>query len=79
MSLKDSLKGKTDVLKDKASHLAGKHNDTIDEMVDKAGHAADAATRHKYTEKIEHGTEKAKHKVDEFATKPRTDWGPKGS
>lgn len=75
MSLKDTLKGKAEELRDKASELAGKHNEKIDEVVEKAGAAVDKATKHKYTDKIEHGTSKAKDAVDGFAAKPK-DEGP---
>ncbi|MEV4616342.1 antitoxin [Kitasatospora sp. NPDC049258] len=71
MSLKDNLKGKAEELKDRASQLAGKHNEKIDDMVDKAGTAVDKATKHKYSEKIGHSTAKAKHAVDDFAAKPQ--------
>ncbi|GAA0657746.1 hypothetical protein GCM10010193_05500 [Kitasatospora atroaurantiaca] len=71
MSLKDTLKGKAGELKEKASELTGKHEEKIDDVVDKAGAAADKVTKHKYTEKIEHGTNKAKDAVDHFASKPK--------
>ncbi|MFD0530074.1 antitoxin [Kitasatospora arboriphila] len=70
MGLKDSLKVKADELKVKASELTGQHEEKIDDVVDKTGQAVDKATKHKYHEKIEHGTAKAKHMVNDFATKP---------
>ncbi|MEV4559755.1 antitoxin [Kitasatospora sp. NPDC049285] len=71
MSLMDNLKGKAEELKEKASELAGKHGEKIDTMVDKAGDTIDRATKHKYSEKIESGTAKAKHARDDFASKPK--------
>ncbi|GAA2147806.1 hypothetical protein GCM10009760_39090 [Kitasatospora kazusensis] len=71
MGLMDDLKGKAEELKEKASELAGKHNEKIDEVVDKAGAAVDKATKHKYSDKIEHGTSKTKDAVDHFAAKPK--------
>ncbi|GAA2258370.1 hypothetical protein GCM10010430_47850 [Kitasatospora cystarginea] len=71
MGLMDTLKSRADELKEKASELAGKHNETIDHMVEKAGEAVDKATKHRYTDKIEHGTAKTKEVVDSFAAKPR--------
>ncbi|KJK58280.1 antitoxin [Saccharothrix sp. ST-888] len=76
MGLMDNLKGKAEELKEKASELAGKHNEKIDEVVEKAGHAVDKATKHKYTDKIEHGTAKTKEAVDGFATKPKDEDQP---
>ncbi|WP_431680775.1 antitoxin [Kitasatospora sp. KL5] len=70
MGLKDSLKEKAGELKVKASELTGRHEDTIDNAVDKTGEAVDKATKHKYHAKIEHGTAKAKHVINDFATKP---------
>ncbi|MER8186191.1 antitoxin [Kitasatospora sp. NPDC094015] len=71
MSLKDDLKVKAEELKEKASQLAGKHNEKIDDMVDKAGTAVDKVTKHKYSDRIENGAAKAKHAVDDFAGKPQ--------
>jgi hypothetical protein len=71
MGLMDNLKGKAEELKDKASELAGKHNEKIDQVVEKAGTAVDKATKHKYSDKIETGTSKAKGAVDHFAAKPK--------
>ncbi|MFJ9776501.1 antitoxin [Kitasatospora sp. NPDC101157] len=71
MGLMDNLKGKAEELKEKASELAGKHSDQIDQFVDKAGGAIDKATKGKYSEKIEHGTGKAKDAVGDFAHKPK--------
>ncbi|MFI9274796.1 antitoxin [Kitasatospora sp. NPDC052896] len=70
MGLMDEIKGKAEELKKQASHLAGQHHAKIDEMVDKAGDAIDKATKGKYSDKIAHGTEKAKDTVDGFAEKP---------
>ncbi|MEU9127730.1 antitoxin [Kitasatospora sp. NPDC048540] len=71
MGLMDSFKGKAEELKEKAGELAGKHNQKIDEMVDKTGSAVDKATKHKYSDKIENTASKAKHAVDDFAAKPK--------
>ncbi|MDH6127714.1 antitoxin [Kitasatospora sp. GP82] len=76
MGLMDNLKGKAEELREKASELAGKHNEKIDEMVEKTGQAVDKATKHKYTDKIEHGTAKAKDAVDGFAAKPKDEGQP---
>lgn len=70
MGLMESFKGRAEELKEKAGALAGRHNEQIDDLVDKAGAAMDKATGHKFSEKIEHGTERAKHVVDDFAHKP---------
>jgi len=76
MGLMENLKGKAEELKGKASELAGKHNEKIDNVVEKTGATIDKATKHKYSDKIEHGTAKAKHAVDDFATKPKGDQPP---
>lgn len=65
MNLKENLKE----LREKASELAGKHNETLDHVVERAGSAVDTATLHKFSTKIGQGTEKAKHVVDDFAAK----------
>ncbi|MCX4746510.1 antitoxin [Kitasatospora sp. NBC_01287] len=69
MGLMDNLKGKAEELKDRASALAGQHNEKIDDLVDKAGGAIDKATKGKYSDKIATGAEKAKGAVDDFAEK----------
>ncbi|GAA2748944.1 MULTISPECIES: antitoxin [Kitasatospora] len=74
-NLMENLKGKAEDLKGKASELAGKHNEKIDTTIEKAGATIDKATKHKYSEKIEHGTTKAKSAVDGFAAKPHDETG----
>ncbi|MGW4896154.1 antitoxin [Kitasatospora sp. NPDC004240] len=72
----DNLKGKAGELKEKASELAGKHSGQIEHAVDKAGGAIDKATKGKYTEKIEHGTHRAKEAAADFAHKPKPGEAP---
>ncbi|MGK4580877.1 antitoxin [Kitasatospora sp. HPMI-4] len=75
MGLMDTLKDRAEELKVKASELAGQHNEKIDHMVEKAGEAVDKATKHRYTDKIEHGASKTKEAVHSFAAKPKDETG----
>jgi MT0933-like antitoxin protein len=69
MGLLDNLKAKLAPAKDRASHLAQQHEDTIDKIqhgIDKAAHVVDEKTKHKYSDKIQTGTGRAKGAMDRF-------------
>lgn len=73
--------GMMERLKEKATELAGKHGEQIDHGLDKVGEAIDKATKHKYSDRIGQGAEKAKHAVDDLAAKgqPPRGGGPSGT
>ncbi|UGQ12586.1 antitoxin [Yinghuangia sp. ASG 101] len=67
MGLFDSVKKmKLGELKDKAAELAAKHDDKIDQGVDKAADFIDARTGHKHGDKLDSGAEKLKGAVDKL-------------
>ena len=55
-------------LVDKAKQLLGKHDDKVDEGLDKAGKQADQRTGGKYTGGIDKGTDMAKEHTGEGDT-----------
>lgn len=59
--------GLFDSAKDKASELAGEHQDTIDEGVEKAGDAVDEKTDGKYADKVAKVREQVDRGVDKVA------------
>ncbi|MFI8293931.1 antitoxin [Streptomyces sp. ms191] len=69
MGLLDSLKAKLAPAKDKVSDLAQQHGDKIDHGLDKAARLVDEKTKGKYHNKIESGTDKAKHALDRISHK----------
>ena len=52
---------------DKAKDLLGKHGDQVDDAVDKVADVVDDKTKHKHTDKIEGGAEKAKGAISKLA------------
>ncbi|MFD3479961.1 antitoxin [Streptomyces sp. NPDC058695] len=64
MGIMDTLKAK--LSKDKASDLAQKHGDKIDQGLDRAGKTADQKTQGKHSDQIQTGTSKAKDAMDRF-------------
>jgi hypothetical protein len=72
MGLSDTLKGALGQAKEKATEFAEKHNSTIDSGLDKVGEMADKATKHKYSDKITTGRDKAKEALDKVHHEPRT-------
>ncbi|MEV0560966.1 antitoxin [Dactylosporangium sp. NPDC050588] len=54
---------------DKAKDLAGKHDDKVDEGIEKAGEQADKGTGGKYTEQIEKGVDAAQQHTGQGDTR----------
>ncbi|MFI6333379.1 antitoxin [Streptomyces sp. NPDC050535] len=69
MGLLDNLKAKLAPAKDKVSDLAQQHGDKVGQGLDKAAKVVDEKTKHKYSDKIETGTGKAKGAVNRLAQK----------
>jgi hypothetical protein len=69
MGLLDNLKAKMAPAKDKVSDLAQQHGDKVSHGLDKAAKMVDEKTKHKYSDKIQTGTGKAKGAVDRLAHK----------
>ena len=76
MGLMDSLKAKLGPAKDKVSQLAERHEEKIDQSLDKAARMVDSTTKGKYSTKIHSGTGKAKGAVGKIAHKEREDKTP---
>ncbi|MEU6550905.1 antitoxin [Streptomyces sp. NPDC046915] len=82
MGLLHNLKSRLAPAKDRMSHFAQQHGDTIDKIehgIDRAAKAVDERTKGKYSDKIHAGTGKAKGAMDRFAHKggtEATDDGP---
>ncbi|WP_238015880.1 antitoxin [Dactylosporangium sp. AC04546] len=55
-------------LVDKAKELLGKHDDKVDQGLDKAAEQADRRTGQQYTDKIEKGSQVAKEHTGEGDT-----------
>lgn len=70
MGFLDKLTGKGG-LKDKATDFAKKHDDQIDQGIDKAAGFADKRTKGKYTAKIDDAAEKAKDAYEEPRDNPQ--------
>ncbi|MEW2162301.1 antitoxin [Streptomyces sp. NPDC007084] len=69
MGLMDNLKAKLEPAKDKVSGLAQQHGSKVADGLDKAAKMVDEKTNHKYSDKIQTGTDKAKDAVDRLAAK----------
>ncbi|MEU8977881.1 antitoxin [Streptomyces sp. NPDC058246] len=69
MRLMDNLKAKLAPAKDKVSDLAQQHGDKVSHGLDKAAKVVDEKTKHKYSDKIQTGTGKAKDAMDRLAHK----------
>ena len=67
MGLFDNMKAKLGPAKDKVSDLARQHGDKVSQGRDKAAKAVDDRTKHKYSDKIQAGTGKAKDAMDRLA------------
>ncbi|MFE9771578.1 antitoxin [Streptomyces sp. NPDC005931] len=74
MGLLDNLKAKLGPAKGKVSDLAQQHGGKIQHGLDKAAKAVDDRTKHKYSDRIQSGTGKAKQAMDRLAH--RDDTGP---
>ena len=55
---------------DKAKDLADKHDDKIDQALEKIGDEVDKRTDHKYTDKIDKGVNEAQKRTGEGDTRP---------
>jgi hypothetical protein len=67
MSLFDSVKNLNfGELKDKAAELAAKHEDKIEQGIDKAADFIDSQTGHKHSDKLDTGAEKLKSAVEKL-------------
>jgi hypothetical protein len=69
MGLMDNLKAKLEPAKDKVSGLAQQHGHKVTHGLDKAAKVVDEKTKHKYSDKIQTGTGKAKDAMDRLAHK----------
>lgn len=69
MGLMDNMKAKLGPAKDKVSDLARQHGGKVQHGIDKAARAVDDRTKHKYSDKIQAGTGKAKQAMDRLAHK----------
>ncbi|GAA5026372.1 antitoxin [Streptomyces sp. NPDC005813] len=69
MSLLETLKSKLAPAKDKVSDLAQQHGGKVTDGLDKAAKVVDEKTKHKYSDKIHTGTDKAKGAMDRLAHK----------
>jgi MT0933-like antitoxin protein len=69
MGLLDNMKAKLGPARDKVSDLARQHGGKVQHGIDKAAKAVDDRTKHKYSDKIQAGTGKAKDAVDRLAHK----------
>ncbi|MCX4979215.1 antitoxin [Streptomyces sp. NBC_00620] len=69
MGLLDNLKAKLAPAKDKVSDLAQQHGDKVSHGLDKAAKVVDEKTKHKYSDRIQTGTGKAKGAMDRLAHK----------
>ncbi|MFE9769206.1 antitoxin [Streptomyces sp. NPDC005808] len=73
MGLLDNLKARLAPAKDKVSDLAQQHGDKVSQGLDKAARAVDEKTKHKYSDKIQTGTGKAKGAMERLAHKDGDD------
>ena len=55
---------------DKAKEFADKHDDKVDQVLEKAGEAIDKRTDHKYTSKIDRGVDEAQKRTGDGDTRP---------
>ncbi|MDQ8703471.1 antitoxin [Streptomyces sp. LHD-70] len=76
MSFLNKLKDKIAPAKEKAAGLAKEHGDKIDHGLDKVARTVDQRTKGKYSDKIQHGTGKAKEGLHRFADKGDGTQGP---
>lgn len=64
MGLLDDMKARIGPAKEKVSHLAQRHGDTIGHGLEKAAKLVDEKTKGKYSDRIQAGTGKAREAVD---------------
>lgn len=76
MGILDTLKTKLAPARHKVSDFAQQHGDQFDHGIDRAARMVDRTTKGRYSNKIESGTDKAKHAYDRFSH--RTDGGGTG-
>lgn len=76
MSLLETLKARLAPAKDKVSDLAQQHGDKVTHGLDKAAKVVDEKTKHKYSDKIQTSTGKAKGAMDRLAHKDGGDATP---
>ncbi|MEV6116906.1 antitoxin [Streptomyces sp. NPDC052109] len=69
MGLLDNMKAKLGPARDKVSDLARQHGDRVQHGLDKAARAVDDRTKHKYSDRIQASTGKAKEAMDRLAHK----------
>ncbi|MEU2717323.1 antitoxin [Streptomyces sp. NPDC007205] len=69
MGLKDNMKAKLGPARDKVSDLARQHGDKVQHGIDRAAKVVDERTKHKYSDRIQAGTGKAKEAMDRLAHK----------
>ncbi|MEU9479632.1 antitoxin [Streptomyces sp. NPDC048191] len=69
MGLLDNMKAKLGPAREKVSDLAREHGGKVQHGIDKAAKAVDERTKHKYSDKIQAGTGKAKDAMDRLAHK----------
>ncbi|MEU8031569.1 antitoxin [Streptomyces sp. NPDC049099] len=69
MGLMDNMKAKLGPARDKVSDLARQHGDKVQHGIDKAAKVVDERTKHKYSDRIQAGTGKAKEAMDRLAHK----------
>ncbi|MFI8946797.1 antitoxin [Streptomyces sp. NPDC053750] len=69
MGLLHNLKARLEPAKGKVSDLAQQHGDKIDRGLDKVAKTVDERTKHKYSDRIHTGTDKAKGAMDRLAHK----------
>ncbi|MGW2640353.1 antitoxin [Streptomyces sp. NPDC001348] len=86
MGLLHTLKVRLAPARDKVTHFAHQHGDTIDRIehriehgIDKAAKAVDERTKGKYSDRIHAGTGKAKHAMDRLAHMGGTEAGDTGT
>lgn len=74
MSLFDSVKKlNLGELKDKAADLAAKHEDKIEQGIDKAADFIDTRTGHKHSDKLDSGADKLKQATEKLGDQARHD------
>ena len=55
---------------DKAKEFADKHDDKVDQLLEKVGDEADKRTGHKYTGQIDKGVDEAQKRTGDGDTRP---------
>ncbi|MEU2059998.1 antitoxin [Streptomyces sp. NPDC013455] len=78
MGLLDNMKAKLGPAKDKVSDLARQHGDKVQHGIDRAAKAVDERTKHKYSDRIQAGTGKAKGAMDRLTHKSGPEAAPPG-